>query len=311
MTSLLYHAESENRVWNGINENGERSGVSGRSRVTVAAGTLQSSMSKGERPNARANASRPVASHLGPFRRELLLHLAVREAVYRYSDGAPAVPVAGLPWAPKDSLTPGVELTRTLSVKISNGLAALEELAFIRRVRTGEGRGPTKTVKVTMRGALEAVGIVERRGLSKSAARRVGDDYFMYLVKNDPAAFAEEVVRKAKTLSAMEAAALASFGDIATPGGLSQGNPGYRKALLAVRAYVRANPNDARAAKALEEAEGYIKPYRPTRSSVDGYLMTVSSDVMSLGRDPMPEDIEFEWMGQALTFDLTGGRRPL
>lgn len=308
MTSLLYHAESENRVWNGINENGERSGVSGRGRVTVAAGTIQSSMSKGERPNARTNASRPVASHLGPFRRELLLHLAVREAVYRYSDGAPSVPVAGLPWAPKDSLAPGVELTRTLSVKISNGLAALEELAFIRRVRAGEGTGPTKTVKVTMRGALEAVDIVERRGLSKSAARRVGDDYFMHLVKNDPAAFAEEVVRKAKTLSAMETAA-SRFGDIAAPGGLSQSNPGYRKALLVVRAYVRANPKDARAAKALEKAEDYIKPYRPTRSSVDGYLMTVSYDVMSLGRDPMPEDIEFEWMGKAVTFDLTGGRR--
>lgn len=55
MTSLLYHAESENRVWNGINENGETTEASTGNRATVAAGTIHGSMSRGERPNARPN----------------------------------------------------------------------------------------------------------------------------------------------------------------------------------------------------------------------------------------------------------------
>lgn len=290
-------------MWNGINEQGVQPEATPAARQAVAAGTLQSSMSRGERPNARHNASRPVASHLGPFRRELLLHLAIREAVTRNKHGRQAVPATGLRWTPSGALTANVELTRTLTVKISNALSALEDLGYIRRQREAGPRGKTTHIKVTPAGAREAVEIAFRQNLAKSTAARKRQRYTDYIAKQNPVEWAEWLLGDVKEY-------LVTSGRESDPA--MTVNPAPRRALRHLRAHVKADPADTRAKALLQELEVHIPPYRPTLADLDIFLGGVAESafhaISASFSDPI--DPDESWIASVKTFDLVAGWTP-
>ena len=72
----------------------------------------------------------------------------------------------GIDWDPKLDLRPGIKLTRGLSARISAALAALEELGCVRRI----GK-PTRYVKVTRKGLVEAGNLARRHGQPPSTVR--------------------------------------------------------------------------------------------------------------------------------------------
>jgi len=139
---------------------------------TSATGTLLSEVSETKRHNTRRNTERPPAQHLGSFRRELLLHLAVREAYFQQAPTEPPkkLPKHGLPWIVELALLPQVKYTRPLASRISAALAALDELGLVTR----SGPPLHRTVRVTRRGRVEAVRIANRLGLAARAYRDAG-----------------------------------------------------------------------------------------------------------------------------------------
>jgi len=135
-------------VWNATNES--------TIPTEIPTGTLYYEVSRDERANARANVKSPP-DRLGPFRRELLLHLATEHA------SRPRVDAPGLRFIAKEALAPGVELTPSLASRISTALTALDDLGLIRRTHPEHG---VVMVRMTPRGLKAAVEAAERWGLS-------------------------------------------------------------------------------------------------------------------------------------------------
>jgi len=236
---------------------------------------------------------------LGAFRRELLLHLAIREAVAR--SGSRSVPATGLPWKPKEALRPGVELTPTLTVKISNALAALEELGYVKRFREAGERGATRTVKVTRRGVREAVEITQRGMRSESEVKRAGGP--LDGVREDPVAWAESVAHYAEQMEA-----LAKKPGIVVET-LTDGTSDWRKAVLIVRSYVRSNPGDQRAAEALRRVERFIPPFVQTQEGTDRHLFDLALEAkgQAVYQTTIENPSSKAWLRNPATFDLSGG----
>lgn len=265
---------------------------------TSATGTLLSEVSETKRHNTRRNTERAPARHLGSFRRELLLYLAIREAhVRKYSEWR-SVPKQGLYWKPQDALLPEVEFTRTLTVKISSALRALEELGYVRRTRPGEDYSRTTHVKVTRSGVLEAMQIIDRQGQSKDAARRQqGGSYWQTLTPEGLVDAAAEILQ-----------AMKEHGLFPVP----QQLPDARKLVIALRAHCRAHPDDQRASNILPELEERIPVYRPTQEATDRYLNMIAESFAQI-RWKTKRSIYHEepWMLEVATFDLSMGMEPM
>jgi DNA-binding MarR family transcriptional regulator len=120
-------------------------------------------------------AARRVPKYLGRFQRELLMHLAIREARIMRT-GTPAeqrrLKTRGLTWEPAKAVQDEVDYTPALSNRISAALRALEDLRFIRTTGHADGRRRTRFIKVTTLGLREAVDTAHRRGRSARAWQR-------------------------------------------------------------------------------------------------------------------------------------------
>ena len=172
------HEQNGEHVWDAIQE-----------QDVVArqpAGTVGSVASRGERHTSGHATDdgfgRVVGArgprYLGRFQRELLMHLAAREARV-VNHGSPAdrrrLKGRGLEWRPAAALHQHIDYTQSLADRVSKALKALEEIGYVRTTGHPDGRRRTTHVKLTTAGVREAVDIAGRWGHSRRSWRTQPD----------------------------------------------------------------------------------------------------------------------------------------